>query len=90
MAYQPVLACSKNVDLVYGPSDDVPIVIMNMGDEKTVALKVDVKTLSGDTVYEQRFPDLTLKAGRTFKDLNLDIKEKLAPGDYAFEYEVTE
>jgi len=90
MAFQPVLACSKNVDLVYGPSDPVPLVVMNLGDEKKVDVKIDVKTLSGKVVFSKTFSGIILQEGRTFKDLELDIEKKLKPGYYAFEYNVSE
>ncbi|RKY09270.1 MAG: hypothetical protein DRP66_02640 [Planctomycetota bacterium] len=90
MAFQPVLACSKNVDLAYGPSDAVPLVVMNLGDEKKVDLKIDVKTPSGEIVFSKTFPGIVLQEGRTFKNLELDIEKKLKPGYYAFEYNVSQ
>ena len=88
MVFQPVLACSKNVDLVYGPSDVVPLVIMNIGDEKKVDVVIDVKTLSGRVVFSKTFPGIILQEGRTFKDLEFEIEKKLKPGYCAFEYKV--
>lgn len=88
MVFQPILACSKNVDLVYGPADSVPIVVMNLGDEKRVNVNVSVKTLSGKVVFKKTFANITLSEGRTFKDLKMTIKKKLKPGYYAFEYVV--
>jgi len=90
MAFQPVLACSKNVDIVYGPSDAVPLVVMNLGNEKKVDVEVYVKTLTGSIAFSKTFSEITLKEGRTFKDLELDIAGKLKPGYYAFEYNVIE
>jgi hypothetical protein len=90
MAFQPVLACSKNVDLVYGTSDVVPLVVMNLGGEKKVDVKVDIKTSSGGIVLSKTFPGIILQKGRTFKDLELVIEQKLRPGYYAFEYNVSQ
>ena len=90
MVFQSVLACSKNVDLVYGPGDSLPIVVMNMGDEKKVDVTVSVKTLSGKRIFRESFADVTLKEGRTFTDLKMTIAKKLKPGSYAFEYSVSE
>lgn len=90
MAFQPVLACSRNVDLVYGPSDVVPLVVMNLGGEKKVDVKVDVKTPSGEIVLSKTFPGIVLQKGRTFKDLELVIGQKLRPGYYVFEYNVSQ
>lgn len=89
MSFQSVLACSKNVDLVYGPSDRVPVVVMNMGDEKTVDVDVEVKSLSGAVLFRQTFTDVLLSEGRTFKNLELAIEGELEPGVYAFEYQVS-
>ncbi len=91
MAFQPVLACSRNVDLVYGPDDlkSLPLVIMNLDHAKRVNLTVTVKTLSGQTVFAEEFTGVTLKKGRSFTDLNLAIGPELEPGYYAFEYTVT-
>jgi len=90
MAFQPVLACSKNVDLVYGPSDTVPVVVMNIGDERKVDIRIDVKTLSGKVVLSKTFSEIILPAGRTFEDLELCLERKLKPGYYAFEYNVSQ
>ncbi|MCK5372284.1 MAG: hypothetical protein KAQ62_27170, partial [Cyclobacteriaceae bacterium] len=88
MAFQPVLAGSKNVDIVYGKNDKVPIVVMNMGDEKVVNITVTVKTPKGKVVSEKVFSDVTLEAGRSFTDM-VDWKPKLkTKGFYAFEYKV--
>ncbi|MCK5207760.1 MAG: hypothetical protein KAQ79_07065, partial [Cyclobacteriaceae bacterium] len=88
MAFQPVLAGSKNVDMVYGKNDKVPIVVMNMGDEKVVNITVTVKTPKGKVVSEKVFSDVTLEAGRSFTDM-VDWKPKLkTKGFYAFEYKV--
>ena len=88
MAFQPVLACSKNVDLAYGPSDSVPVVVMNLGDSKKVDVKIDVITLSNQVVFSKTFSDIILQEGRSFKDLKLDIERGLKPGYYVFEYTV--
>jgi hypothetical protein len=90
MAFQPVLACSKNVDLVYGPSDTVPVVVMNIGDERKVDIRIDVKTLSGKVVLSKTFSEIILPAGRTFEDMELSLEKKLKPGYYAFEYNVSQ
>lgn len=36
MLYQRVLAGSKNVDIVYGPEDEVPVIVVNLDESKTV------------------------------------------------------
>ena len=90
MVFQPVLAGSKNVDLVYGPNDQVPVCIMNMGDEKKVDLVVTCKNSSGEEVFSKKYPNIELQKGRNVTDLdnmNLSIKKE---GYYTFEYKVFE
>ncbi|MCK5103673.1 MAG: hypothetical protein KAR17_12705, partial [Cyclobacteriaceae bacterium] len=88
MVFQPVLAGSKNVDIVYGKNDKIPLVIMNMGNEKKVNLKVTVKSTKGKTLFEKVFPNVTLPAGRSFTNLS-DWNPRLkSEGFYIFEYEV--
>ncbi len=90
MVFQPVLAGSKNVDLVYGPDDKVPVCIMNMGDEKKVDLVITCKNSSGEEVFSKKYPNIELQKGRNvtdLDDLNLSIKEE---GYYTFEYKVIE
>jgi len=90
MSFQPVLACSKNVDIAYGPADNIPVAVMNIGGQRTVDVKVEVKTTSGKTVHTEMFKNIKLKPGRTCKDLQIDFTEKPDTGYYAFEYTVTE
>jgi hypothetical protein len=78
MALQEVLACSGNVDLVYGPKDTVPVMVMNLGDEKTVTVAVRAKDLDGKIIQEKIYPDVTLPAGRSatrLEDFAPDFKQ---------------
>ena len=90
MVFQPVLAGSRNVDLVYGQNDSIPIVVMNMGDEKTVDLNVKIITPEGETIAEKTFSDLKLPAGRTFTDIKPWKPELSKDGYYIFKYELKE
>ena len=86
MVYQPVLAGSKNVDLVYGPDDSVPITVMNKGKPRTVDVQVVVKTMNGKPVDRKIFPGVKLERGRTVTNVG-DWKPELEPGNYyVFEY----
>lgn len=90
MVFQNILGGSKNVDMVYGPNDLIPIIVMNLGNEKTVTLTVTVKTLDGDVVKAEQFPGLVLSAGRSINDVaNWDPKLDVE-GLYVFEYSVKE
>ncbi|MGM0574007.1 MAG: hypothetical protein ACQESL_09680, partial [Bacteroidota bacterium] len=90
MVYQPVLAGSRNVDLVYGPEDEVPVIVMNLGKAKTVDVLVVVKTMEGQQVAQKEFTGVELKSGRTVTEV-ARWKPELEPGKYyGFEYYVRE
>jgi hypothetical protein len=90
MVYQPVLAGSRNVDLVYGPDDTVPITVMNKGKPLTVDVRVVAKTPNGKPVDRKIFPGVKLKAGRTVTPVG-DWKPELEAGKYyGFEYTIKE
>ncbi len=90
MVYQPVLAGSRNVDLVYGPDDTVPITVMNKGKPRTVDIQVVVKTMKGKQVARKIYPGVILEGGRTVTNLG-NWKPELEPGNYyGFEYSVKE
>jgi len=88
MAYQPVLAGSKNVDIVYGPEDTVPVMVLNMGAAKTVDVFVVARDIDGKTVDRKRYENVQLAAGRTVTDLPPWKPDLEKPGNYIFEYSV--
>jgi len=86
MVYQPVLAGSKNVDLAYGPEDEIPLIIMNRGTSKVVDVTVVVRSVKGKPVAQKTFRDIKLKEGRTITDIGI-WKPKIITGKYyGFEY----
>jgi len=90
MVFQPVLAGSKNVDIVYGPDDQVPVCIMNIGTEKKVDLVITCINSSGEVVFSKKYSNISLQKGRNVTDLDemkLSIKKE---GFYVFEYKVYE
>jgi hypothetical protein len=90
MVYQPVLAGSKNVDLVYGPEDAIPVVVMNRDKPRTVDIEIVVKNMNGELVAQKTFPGIKLESGRTVTDIG-KWKPGLEPGKYyGFEYRVVE
>jgi hypothetical protein len=90
MAFQPVLAGSKNVDIVYGPGDRVPVMVMNLGESRTVDVKLLVKTIEGSIVAEQTYHAIRLPDGKGVVDLDEWNPGFLPEGYYAFEYLVLE
>jgi hypothetical protein len=65
MAFQDVLAASGNVDTVYGPGDDIPVVVLNLGDAKRVRVTVAVKHPDGRILEEKSYENVHLPSGRS-------------------------
>lgn len=90
MAFQPLLACSKNVDVVYGPDDKLPLVIINSGEEKWVDVTVTCRDLAEKEIFTKKYSSLFLEAGRTVLDVD-DIDLPLVKeGYYIFEYNINQ
>ena len=89
MAFQPVLAGSKNVDLVYGPGDGVPVVVLNLGNARRVSVTVTMETVGGQVVDRKIYDSVHLPAGRTTVDLPEFRPNRPADGYYVLRYEVT-
>ncbi len=88
MAFQDVLACSGNVDVVYGPNDKLPVKVINLGDQKLVDVTVTCRDLNGKKIFSKKFSKVSLDKGRNSYDLgeiDLDIRKE---GFYVFVYEV--
>jgi len=75
MAFQPTLAGSHNVDIVYGPGDEIAPVIMHLGDKTDVNLVVTIKTLDGDIVQQKEYKNIQLSEGRS-----ATVLESFRPG----------
>ena len=90
MACQEVLACSGNVDIVYGPEDTIPVVVMNYGDEKIVTVTVRAKDLEGTVLQEKVYPDVVLPAGRSIRELEAFAPAFNEEGYVVMEYSVTQ
>ncbi|HKK61135.1 MAG TPA: hypothetical protein VJ951_01165, partial [Bacteroidales bacterium] len=65
MAFQPTLAGSHNVDIVYGPEDQIEPVIMHLGDKIEVNLLITIKNLRGDIIQQKEYKNIQLNEGRT-------------------------
>lgn len=64
MAFQNVLACSGNVDMVYGILDKIPVTVLNIGERRTVTIKVEVVSSEGTSLYLKEYPEVLLPEGR--------------------------
>lgn len=88
MVFQNVLAGSKNVDIVYGPNDVIPLMILQTGPEKIVNLKIVVRDMSGQIIAEKEIDNIYLPEGRSTIELG-DWKPEITKENYyAFEYVV--
>ena len=88
MAYQPLLAGSSDVDVVYGPADKVHPVILSVGQARTVDLHIAVKRPDGTLVCNKRYPGIKIPVGKSRIDLpswDPPIREE---GHLAFVYTV--
>ena len=89
--FQPVLAGSNNVDVVYGPDDAVIPMILNLGVEKTVKLTVEVKDhLDGKVIDRKVYKRVHLPAGRSVSELEAFKPEFNQEGHYFIRYLVDE
>jgi hypothetical protein len=89
MAFQPVLAGSKNVDTAYGPGDKIPVAVLNLGPARDVEVSVRVCTIEGQEVARKTYAKVRLPAGRTCTNLPPTHFSLPVERFYAFEYQVT-
>jgi hypothetical protein len=88
MAFQRILAGSKNVDVAYGPDDEIPVMVLNLGEARTVDVRIVVRDVDGKQVREKIYRDVKLKGGRTVTDLPAWKPVLNEQGTYIFEYHV--
>jgi hypothetical protein len=88
MSFQPILAGSSNVDIVYGPNDTIPVMILHNGDKRTVDVIVRANTMDGVTVAETVFKAIELPDTRGMLHLGEWKPNLPAEAYYAFEYVV--
>ena len=89
MAFQRILAGSRNVDTVYGPGDAIPVMVLNMGPEVTVHVHIVARAADGSIVDRTSYENVKLPAGRGVTDLQEWKPTLPEQGIYAFEYTVT-
>ena len=64
MVFQPTVAGSYNVDVVYGPDDTLTPVVMHWGDKSKAKLTVSVQDTEGNLIEEKVYNDISLPNGR--------------------------
>ena len=88
MALQDIIAGSNNTDVVYHRKDELTPVILNLGDDQMVNLKIIVRSAEGKIVDTRLFNDIRLEKGRNIKEI-APFRPKFAEeGYYAIEYYV--
>ncbi len=90
MAFQKVLAGSRNSDLVYGRGEQIPLFVSHWGEAKRVEVKVTVKDMQGKVVKTIRFPSTRLQAMQRSLPIGVWTNDISRNGWYIIEYEVTQ
>ena len=88
MVLQDIMAGSDNPDVALGRRDKVTPMILNLGEARTVRLKVVVKDPGGKAVHTEEYEDVKLEGGRTVKKLPPFRHRLREEGYYLFEYYV--
>ncbi len=88
MVFQPVLAGSKNVDIAYGPNDEIPVMVMNLGEARTVDVIVQAKNMDGEIMDEITYESVDLPDGKGLINLGIWKPDLPVKGYYGFEYQV--
>lgn len=87
MVFQHTWAASNNVDIVYGPDDQITPVINHLGDDLKVDLLIQLKNLEGHVLNERRFKRVHLKDGHSITSLqNFRFQNAPKDGLYVIEY----
>jgi beta-galactosidase/beta-glucuronidase len=90
MAFQPTLAGSHNVDMVYGPDDQVKPVIVHIGDKKRVNLHVVIEDTNGKNLANKEYKNVQLAAGRSSQELEPFKPRLKKEGFYVVKYKIEE
>ena len=87
MAFQPTLAGSHNVDIVYGPEDEIEPVIMHLGNALEVNLLVTIRDLDGKVMEQKEYKKILLNEGRSSTVLD-SFRPNVRDDYYMIHYQV--
>lgn len=90
MAFQNVLAGSGNVDIVYGPHDEIPVTVLNVGPGKTVEIAVEIVSSSDDVIDTKIYKNVMLPEGRAATPLESYKPPVQLEGLYSIRFVVSE
>ncbi|MEM1134502.1 MAG: glycosyl hydrolase family 2 [Bacteroidota bacterium] len=86
MVFQPTLAGSRNVDVAYGPDDELTPVVMHLGESTATSLDVIIKDIEGKEIQRKSYNNIALKAGRNTTELEAFKPSFPEAGHYVIEY----
>lgn len=88
MIFQKTWAGSNNVDVVYGPEDNIKPVIYHLGETEKADLVIQMKSVEGDVIDNKVFKNIILEEGQTITKLKEFKFKNIVEGAYAICYQV--
>ncbi|WP_020531262.1 hypothetical protein [Flexithrix dorotheae] len=88
MVFQKNIGGSANVDLVYGPEDEIKPIVIHWGDKKSASLTVIVKTKDGKTIAEKQYNNIEIEGERGSVELEAFKPTVPEEGFYIIEYDL--
>ena len=88
MVLQKTVAGSHDVDIVYGPQDQIKPVVMNWNNAQSADVTVKIMDINHKEVAKKEYNNVQLKGGRTINPLESFRPDGLAEGFYFVVYEI--
>ena len=78
--------------MVYGPDDEIPVIVLNIGSQKIVNVSIRVFDVNnpGVVAFETTIKDVVLQKGRSVSKITPLKLPKLKEGTYKITYVVSE
>ncbi len=86
MVFQPTWGGSDDVDVVYGPADQITPVIHHLGEKMEVDMEVILTTVEGKSLERKRYRGIQLEEGRSVIRLEPFQFKKEVEGTHAVHY----
>lgn len=90
MVFQKTWGGSNNVDVVYGPNDQINPVVNHFGDYQKADLLIQLESLEGKIIDRKKFENIELKNGHSITKTNAFRFKDVPEGTYIIHYEVIE
>ncbi len=88
MAFQRTWAASNNVDVIYGPDDEIIPAIHHIGEKQRIDLIIELQDLDGKTVDKKVFKNIELAEGRNSQQFKKFRFKEVEDGTYAIRYDI--